>query len=132
MTKFLNFSRITWLIPTKPGTKHSLVKGIQVFLKEGLSYFPRGDDYEIGKIHWKNFKTIGTTKAEPCSFQRGDHNTKVKTHEQNKKKFFSRITRSIWANLEQRILKWRKLKLCFINSDHSILKKEIVGFFLLL
>ena len=39
------------LEPTKLGTKHPWVKGIQVCSNEGPRPFPRGDNYEIVKIH---------------------------------------------------------------------------------
>ena len=35
---------------------HPWVKVIQVFANEGPNPFPRGDDYEISKIHRQNFK----------------------------------------------------------------------------
>ena len=43
------FSRTTWPISTKQGTKHPWVKGIQVCSYEGLSLFPRVDNYKIAK-----------------------------------------------------------------------------------
>ena len=51
---FIFFSRTTGPISTKLGTKHPWVKGIQVCSNEGPRPFPRGDDYEIVKIHWRN------------------------------------------------------------------------------
>ena len=41
-------------VSTKLGTKHPWVKGIQVCSNEGPRPFPRGDNYEIVKIHWRN------------------------------------------------------------------------------
>ena len=46
--------RNTGPISTKLGTKHPWVMGIQVCLNERLCPFPRGDDYEITKIHRRN------------------------------------------------------------------------------
>ena len=42
-------SRATGPISTKLGTKHPLVKGIQVFSNEGSHPFSRGDNYKIAK-----------------------------------------------------------------------------------
>ena len=50
------FSRTIVPISTKHGTKHPWVKGIQVWLNEGPHFFSRGDNYDIAKIHWRNFK----------------------------------------------------------------------------
>ena len=47
------FSRITSIISTKLGTMHPWVNGIQFCSKEGPLLFPRGDNYEIAKIHWR-------------------------------------------------------------------------------
>ena len=49
------FSRTTKPISTKLGTKFPWVKGIQVCSNEGPRPFPRGDNYEIAKIHWRNY-----------------------------------------------------------------------------
>ena len=48
------FSRTTEPISIKLGTKHPWVKGIQVCSNNGPRLFPRGDNYEIVKIHWRN------------------------------------------------------------------------------
>ena len=42
---------VTEPISTKLGTKHPWVKGIQVYSNEGAHTFPRGNNYEIEKIH---------------------------------------------------------------------------------
>ena len=42
----------------KLGIKHSWVKGIHVCSSEGPCLFPRGDNYEISKIHWQTLKTL--------------------------------------------------------------------------
>ena len=51
------FSKTTWPISTKLGTKHPWVKGICVCSNEGSCPFPRGDNYSIVKIHWRNLKS---------------------------------------------------------------------------
>ena len=43
-------------ISTKLGTMHPWVTGIQVCSNEGPRPLPRGDNYEIAKIHWRNSK----------------------------------------------------------------------------
>ena len=50
------FSRTTGPILTKLGTKYRWMKGIQVCSKKGPRLLPRGDNYEIAKIHWRNLK----------------------------------------------------------------------------
>ena len=50
-------------ISTNLGTKHPLVKGIQVSSNEVSRPIPRGDNYEIAKIHWWNLKK--TSSQEP-------------------------------------------------------------------
>ena len=49
-------SRTTGPISTKLGTKHPWVKGSQVCSNEGPCPFPKGENYEIAKIHWPNIK----------------------------------------------------------------------------
>ena len=41
---------------SKLGTMHPWVKGIQFCLNEAPHHFPRGEIYEIAKIHWRNLK----------------------------------------------------------------------------
>ena len=50
------FSRTTGPLSTKLGTKYPWMKGIQVCSRKGPRLFPRGDNYEIAKIHWRNLK----------------------------------------------------------------------------
>ena len=50
------FSRTTWPISTKLCTKHPWVKGISSCSNDGPHPLPRGDNYEIAKIHWRNLK----------------------------------------------------------------------------
>ena len=89
------------LISTKLSTKHPLVKGIQVCSNEGPCSFPRGDNYDIAKIHWQNFKNLllqnhwanfnqtwckgsfiegnSFQVKEPDLYLRGDNNEKAKS-----------------------------------------------------
>ena len=54
VTNFKTLLKNHWTNLTKLGTKHPLVKGIQVCSNEGPGPFPRGDNYEIVKIHLRN------------------------------------------------------------------------------
>ena len=45
------FSRTAGPISTKPGTTYPWLVGIQFCSNKGPRPFPRGDDYEIAKIH---------------------------------------------------------------------------------
>ena len=59
---------------TKHGTKHSwviVVKGIQVCSNEGPCPFPRGDNFEIAKIHWQNLKIFFSRTTWPISIENG-------------------------------------------------------------
>ena len=47
----LDLSRTAKPILTKLGTNHPCLKGIQVCSNEGPRPFPKGDNYEIVKIH---------------------------------------------------------------------------------
>ena len=47
--------------------KNLWLKGIQVCSNEGPRFFPRGDNYEIAKIHWQNLKEIFCTTTGPIS-----------------------------------------------------------------
>ena len=49
------FSRTTGPISSKLGTKHSWLIGIKACTIEGPYLFPRGDNYEIWKIHSRIF-----------------------------------------------------------------------------
>ena len=92
-------------ISNKLGTKHPWVKGIQVLTNEGSHPFQRGDNNEIVKIHWQNWRVflsrstgpitkLGTKNPwvkgiqvylnkGPCPFPRGDNNEIVKIHWRN-------------------------------------------------
>ena len=74
---FIYFSRTIEPISTKLGTKHPWVKGIQVCSNEGPRPFPRGDNYEIVKIHWRNLKIFSRT-TEPISTKLGTKHPWVK------------------------------------------------------
>ena len=113
-------SRTSGPISTKLGTKYLWVKGIQVYSNKGSRLFPRGDNYDIAKILWRNFKiffsrtngTISTKlgtkhfwvkKIQICSnegpwpFPRGDSYEIRKIHWRILKKFFSRRTNYPWV-----------------------------------
>ena len=122
---FIFFSRTTGPISTKLGTKHPWVKGIQVCSNEGPRPFPRGDNYEIVKIHWWNFKIFLSRTTEPfstklvtkhswvkgiqvCSnewprpFPRSDNCEKAKIHWQT---FKNLLLQNHWANFNQTLHK---------------------------
>ena len=61
------FSRTSRPISTELGTNHLLMKRIQSYTNEGLLLFPRGDNYEIGKIHWPIWKIFLSTTTTPSS-----------------------------------------------------------------
>ena len=63
--------RTTGPISTKLGTMHLWVKEIQVISNEGHRAFPRGDNYEIAKIHWWNLKIFFFRTTEPISTKLG-------------------------------------------------------------
>ena len=65
------FSKTTEPSSTIIGTKHPWVKGIQVCSNEGLRSFPRGDNYEIAKIHWRIWKIFFSKTTEPISTKLG-------------------------------------------------------------
>ena len=137
---------------TKYGTKHPFVEQIQICSNEGPRPFPRRDNYEIEKIHWRNFKIFSWTagsihvstklgKKHPwvkgiqvCSTEgplllpRGDNYEIAKIHWRNKKiLYFQEPLGQFQPNLAQGILGWGTEH--FRNKEHSILKKEI-GFLL--
>ena len=77
--KKIFFSRNTEPISTKHGSKHPWVEGIQVCSNEGPRPFPRGDNYEIVKIHWWNLKKILFSRTtEPISNNLGTKHPWVK------------------------------------------------------
>ena len=72
------FYRTTGPISTKLNTKHPWVKGIQVCSNEGPHLFPRGHNYEIVKIHWRNLKIFFSRTTGPISTQFGTKHPWVK------------------------------------------------------
>ena len=61
------FSRTTVPISTKLSINHPWVKGILDYSNKWPLLFPRGDDYEIMKIHWQNFKIFFSRTTGPIS-----------------------------------------------------------------
>ena len=66
----LNFNQ-TW-------HKASLGEGDSVCSNEGPRPFPRGDNYEIVKIHWRNWKIFFSRTTEPISTKLGTKHPWVK------------------------------------------------------
>ena len=56
ISKLLLKNLTTGPISTKLGKKHPWVKGNHFLSIEGTRPFPRGDNYDIAKIHWRNSK----------------------------------------------------------------------------
>ena len=75
---FIFFSRTMGLISIKLGTKYPWVKGIQVCSNEGPRSFPRGNNYEVVKIHWQNLKIFFSRTTEPISNKFGTKHPWVK------------------------------------------------------
>ena len=61
------FSRTPRSISAKLGTMHPWAKEIQICSNEGPHPFPRGDNYPIGKIHWKNLNIFFYRTTGPIS-----------------------------------------------------------------
>ena len=76
---FIFFLRTTGPISIKLGTKHPWVQGIKVCSNEGPCPFPRGDNYEIVKIHWRNLKIVFSRTTGPISTRIGTMHTWVKS-----------------------------------------------------
>ena len=72
------FSRTIWLILTKLGTKHSWVKEIQDYWNEGPRPFPRGDNSEIAKIHWRTLKILFSIITGPIFTKLGTFHSLLK------------------------------------------------------
>ena len=58
--------------------KASLGEGNSSLFKEGPRPFPRGDNYEIVKIHWRNLKIFFSRTTEPISTKLGTKHPWVK------------------------------------------------------
>ena len=91
------FSRTTCPISIKLYTKQPWMKGIQVCSNEGPRAFTMGDNSEIAKLHWQNFKKL----------------------------FFLRTSWPISTNLAQSILGCWEFK--FVQKKgHMLLQGEII------
>ena len=127
------------------------MKGIQVLTNEGLRPFPRGDNYEMAKIHWWNLKKniffsrtsrpiltkLGTKYrwlkgiqfcSNKGSFPRGDITKLLKNIDKILKISFSRTNGPISMKLipKQPFVKGTQ---GLTNKDHSVIKKEMIWFF---
>jgi hypothetical protein len=71
------FSRTIRPILTRLGTNYPWVKGIKIWLHEGDSPFPRGDNSERVKIHRK-FLRIFSRSSRPKSIKLGTNYPWVK------------------------------------------------------
>ena len=125
------FSRTTGPISIKFSSIHPWVKGILEYSNEGPLLFPRGDYYEIGKIHWQNLKiffyrttaSISTKlskkhpwvkriwvcsneKATPFYIGRGDNNRIAKVLSQNSKLFSWTAGLVLWYFAQIYLLIW--------------------------
>ena len=79
----VNFSHFHFLLQNhwanfNQYTKHPWEKGIQVCSNEGHRPFPRGDNYEIVKIHWWNLKIFFSRTTGPISTKLGIKHPRVK------------------------------------------------------
>jgi hypothetical protein len=72
------FSRTTEPILTRLGTHHLWRERIQVFLKEGDSPSPKGDNSERVKIHRKFLKIFFSRTRRPKSIKLGTNYPLVK------------------------------------------------------
>ena len=111
---------------------------------------PRGNNYEIAKIHWRNLQIFfsrhwaisnqtwqkaSLLKGDSslfkyraiCPFPRGDNYEKAKIHWWNLKIFFSRTT---GPSSTKHCTKHPLMKETqgFTNKDHSLIKKEMIFF----
>ena len=125
------------------------MKGIQVCSNEGPRPFPRGDNYEIVKIHWQNLKIffsrttgpiltkLGTkhhwvkgfqvcSNEGPCPFQREDNYEIVKIHWRNLKIFFSRTTGPILTQLGTKHPWVKGIQVC---SNEEPINSQLIMFF---
>ena len=68
-----NFPRTTGQISTKLSTKHHWMKRIEakLFKWSAIRPFLRGDNMEIGKIHWWTFKIFFFKTPGPISIKHG-------------------------------------------------------------
>ena len=125
------------------------MRGIHVCPNEGPHPFPRGDDYEIVKIHWRKLKIcccrttwpistkLGTkhlsvkgikvcSNEDPHPFARGNNYQIVKIHRRNLKILFQNHL----ANFKQI---WHKASFGQVYSkEEPFYSKNVMGFLLLL
>ena len=147
------FLKNRWANFNRNWHKASLGDGDSSLFKWRALSFPRGNNYEIVKIHWRNFKIFSRTTGPistklstkhpwmkgiqvssnegHCPFPKGDNYEIAKTLT----KFKNLLLKNHWANLNQTwhkaFLGWRGLKFDQIRN-HSILKKKIIIFLLFL
>ena len=126
-------------ISTKLGTKHPWMKGIRICSMKGFRSFPRGDNYEIVKIHWQFSKIFFrtsrpiATKLGPkhpwvkriqncsnegfCSFFQGEKIMKLRKYIDNFRKSSSEHLGQFQPNLAQSILGWREFKIVLMKGS---------------
>ena len=115
--------------------KASLGK-VDICLNKGPRPFPRADNYEIAKIHWRNLKFSFSRTTGPVSTKLGAKHPKgnsslFKWRAMPKKRYIDKIWKSFspeplcifQPNLTQTILGWRGLE--FLQN---ILQKERIFF----
>ena len=115
------FSRTTWPISTKLGTLHPWMKVIQIFFKWRATPFPRGDNYKIAKVHWRNFKFFSRTTG-PISTKIGTKHPWVKGIQvcSNEEPFNSSQIDSVFFHLLVNVM---------IQSIWTVFSGEQCGFF---
>ena len=115
------FSRTTWQIATKLGTKHPWVQGIKVCSSEGLSLFPREDNYKIAKKHWQILKIFFSKTTGLISTKLGTKHLWVKGIQVCS----NEVPRPFpWGdNYEFAKIYWRIWKIIFSRTTGSISNK---------
>ena len=111
------------------------MKGIKFSANKGPHLFPRGDHYEMAKIHRRNFKMFFSRSAGPIStklctknpsvkgiqfsankgphlFPREDNYEIAKIHRLNFKMFFSRTARLISTKLGTKHSLMKRIQVC--------------------
>ena len=87
---------------------HPWVKGIQVYSNEGPCPFPRGDNYEIAKIHWQNLKIFFSRTTGPILTKLGTKYSWVKWIQVCTNEGFCFFQKDIIAKLWKYINKFEK------------------------
>ena len=96
--------------------KASLGEGDSSFFQmKGPALFPRGDNYEIVKIHWQNLKIFFSWTTDPISTKLGTRHPSVKEIQVCSNKWPCSFPRAeplsrFRPNLAQSILGWRGFK----------------------